>query len=160
MASTLVTLPRRGRFAQRSARSFDAERIRAALASAGQASGEYGAEEAALLTAQVTKVLIHRFHGEAPTVEQIQDVAEQTLIAANHLATARAYIVYREAARHAARRQADAGGCGKLHPTEYLTRCRLARERERQPGLLAGRADPERGGRGHGQLLAVARVHA
>ena len=68
-----------------------------------------------MLTAQVTKVLIHRFHGEAPTVEQIQDVAEQTLIAANHLATARAYIVYRE--QHATLRadKADAGGCGKLH---------------------------------------------
>ncbi len=96
MASTLVTLPREVILRSGQRAPFDAERIRAALASAGQASGEYGAEEAALLTAQVTKVLIHRFHGEAPTVEQIQDVAEQTLIAANHLATARAYIVYRE----------------------------------------------------------------
>ena len=96
MASTLVTLPREVVLRSGQRAPFDAERIRAALASAGQASGEYGAEEAALLTAQVTKVLIHRFHGEAPTVEQIQDVAEQTLIAANHLQTARAYIVYRE----------------------------------------------------------------
>ena len=96
MASTLTSLPREviNRSGQRA--PFDAERIHAALARAGQASGEYGADEAALLTAQVTKVLIHRFHGEAPTIEQIQDVAEQTLIAANHLATARAYIVYRE----------------------------------------------------------------
>ena len=90
MASTLVTLPREVVLRSGQRVSFDPERIRAALASAGQASGENGAEEAALLTAQVTKVLIHRFHGEAPTVEQIQDVAEQTLIAANHLATARA----------------------------------------------------------------------
>ncbi|WP_462390500.1 ribonucleoside triphosphate reductase [Acidovorax sp. Q11] len=96
MVPTLVTLPRDVVLRSGQRVPFDAERIRAALASAGQASGEYGAEEAALLTAQVTKVLIHRFHGEAPTVEQIQDVAEQTLIAANHLATARAYIVYRE----------------------------------------------------------------
>lgn len=105
MASTLVTLPREVVLRSGQRVPFDAERIRAAHASAGQASGEYGAEEAVLLTAQVTKVLIHRFHGEAPTVEQIQDVAEQTLIAAKHLATA----------RHAARGQADAGGCGKLH---------------------------------------------
>jgi hypothetical protein len=41
-------------------------------------------------------VLIHRFHGQPPAIEQIQDVVEQTLIAANHLKTARAYIVYRE----------------------------------------------------------------
>ena len=96
MASTLATLPREVVLRSGQRVPFDAERIRAALASAGQASGEYGADEAALLTAQVTKVLIHRFQGEAPTIEQIQDVAEQTLIAANHLATARAYIVYRE----------------------------------------------------------------
>ncbi|WP_288484534.1 anaerobic ribonucleoside-triphosphate reductase [uncultured Acidovorax sp.] len=113
MASTLVTLPREVVLRSGQRVPFDAERIRAALASAGQASGEYGAEEAALLTAQVTKVLIHRFHGEAPTVEQIQDVAEQTLIAANHLATARAYIVYRE--QHATLRADKQTLVGYLH---------------------------------------------
>lgn len=121
MASTLVTLPREVVLRSGQRVPFDAERIRAALASAGQASGEYGAEEAALLTAQVTKVLIHRFHGEAPTVEQIQDVAEQTLIAANHLATARAYIVYRE--QHATLR-ADKQTLVDVEASinEYLTR--------------------------------------
>lgn len=121
MASTLVTLPREVVLRGGQRVPFDAERIRAALASAGQASGEYGAEEAALLTAQVTKVLIHRFHGEAPTVEQIQDVAEQTLIAANHLATARAYIVYRE--QHATLR-ADKQTLVDVESSinEYLTR--------------------------------------
>ncbi len=121
MASTLVTLPREVVLRSGQRVPFDAERIRAALASAGQASGEYGAEEAALLTAQVTKVLIHRFHGEAPTVEQIQDVAEQTLIAANHLATARAYIVYRE--QHATLR-ADRQTLVDVESSinEYLTR--------------------------------------
>ena len=121
MASTLVTLPREVVLRSGQRVPFDAERIRAALASAGQAAGEYGAEEAALLTAQVTKVLIHRFHGEAPTVEQIQDVAEQTLIAANHLATARAYIVYRE--QHATLR-ADKQTLVDVESSinEYLTR--------------------------------------
>ncbi len=78
---------------------FDAGKIRSAIARAGQATGEYAGEEADLLTAQVTKVLIHRFRGEAPAIEQIQDVVEQALIAANHLKTARAYIAYRD--RHA-----------------------------------------------------------
>ncbi len=121
MASTLVTLPREVVLRSGQRVPFDAERIRAALTSAGQASGEYGGEEAALLTAQVTKVLIHRFHGEAPTVEQIQDVAEQTLIAANHLATARAYIVYRE--QHATLR-ADKQTLVDVESSinEYLTR--------------------------------------
>lgn len=121
MASTLVTLPREVILRSGQRAPFDAERIRAALASAGQASGEFGTEEAALLTAQVTKVLIHRFHGEAPTVEQIQDVAEHTLIAANHLATARAYIVYRE--QHATLR-ADKQTLVDVESSinEYLTR--------------------------------------
>ena len=81
--------------------SFDAGKIRSALLRAGQATGEFGtaefgAAEADLLSAQVMKVLIHRFRGSPPDIERIQDVVEQSLIAANHLATARAYIVYRE----------------------------------------------------------------
>ncbi len=75
---------------------FDAGKIRSALLRAGQASGEFGEAEADLLTAQVAKVLIHSLRGAAPDIERIQDVVEQSLIAANHLATARAYIVYRE----------------------------------------------------------------
>ncbi|MEJ8839820.1 ribonucleoside triphosphate reductase [Ramlibacter sp. AN1133] len=82
---------------------FDASKIENALARAGAASGEFDADEAALLSAQVRKVLMFRFHGQAPQIEQIQDVVEQTLIAANHLKTARAYIVYRE--QHAAMRR-------------------------------------------------------
>ena len=82
---------------------FDARKIENALERAGAASGEFDADEAALLSAQVRKVLMFRFHGQAPHIEQIQDVVEQTLIAANHLKTARAYIVYRE--QHAAMRK-------------------------------------------------------
>ncbi len=100
---------------------FDAGKIRSAIVRAGQATGEYGGDEADLLTAQVTKVLIHRFRGEAPAIEQIQDVVEQTLIAANHLKTARAYIVYRE--RHAklrADRKTVVDVAGSIN--EYLDR--------------------------------------
>ena len=86
---------------------FDASRIRSAMARAGAASGEFGDDEAALLTAQVVKVLVHRFGGGAPHIEQIQDVVEHTLIAANHLQTARAYIAYRS--RHATLRADEAG---------------------------------------------------
>ncbi|MBN2886889.1 MAG: ribonucleoside triphosphate reductase [Chromatiaceae bacterium] len=76
---------------------FDASKIESAILRAGQASGEFGAPEAALLTAQVVKVLAHRCaDGRVPDIEGIQDVVEQTLISANHLNTARAYIVYRE----------------------------------------------------------------
>jgi transcriptional regulator NrdR family protein len=46
--------------------AFDAARIRSALQRAGQASGEFGADEADLLTAQVLKVLAHSFRTAAP----------------------------------------------------------------------------------------------
>jgi len=79
--------------------AFDAAKIRSALLRAGQASGEFGEAEADLLTAQAVKVLAHSFRHAAPDIERIQDVVEQSLIAANHLATARAYIAYRDSHR-------------------------------------------------------------
>lgn len=76
---------------------FDAEKISSAISRAGEATGEFDPDEAALLTKQVVKVLRHRFNkGVLPTIEQIQDVVEQVLISANYYTTARAYIVYRE----------------------------------------------------------------
>ena len=96
-AANLATLPTRVAKRDGAEVPFDARKIESAILRAGQASGEYGELEAALLTAQVVKVLSHRFHGgRAPQIEDIQDVVEQTLIAANHFETARAYIVYRE----------------------------------------------------------------
>ncbi len=96
MEAVLSALPREviKRGGQRA--SFDASKIRSALLRAGQATSEFGEAEADLLTAQAVKVLIHKFHGSPPGIEAIQDVVEQSLIAANHLNTARAYIVYRE----------------------------------------------------------------
>ena len=76
--------------------AFNAGKIAAALARAGAATGEFGETRAAALAAEAVKVIAHRFIGATPTIENIQDVAEQVLIAADFLATARAYIVYRE----------------------------------------------------------------
>ncbi|MBB4267041.1 ribonucleoside-triphosphate reductase [Roseospira visakhapatnamensis] len=75
---------------------FDRDRIRSAIERAGKATGEFEGSEADLLAIQATKVLAHRFHDRTPHIEQIQDVVEQALISANHTATARAFIVYRE----------------------------------------------------------------
>lgn len=76
--------------------SFDSEKILSAIERAGAASGEFGSDEAALLSAQVVKVLSYRYQSEPPHIEKIQDAIEQALISANHLKTARAYVVYRE----------------------------------------------------------------
>ncbi|MGD9638128.1 MAG: ribonucleoside triphosphate reductase [Alphaproteobacteria bacterium] len=75
---------------------FDKTKIFSAIKRAGVATEEFEEEEAKLLTAQVLKVLRHRFEKNAPTIENIQDVVEQVLISSNFFETARAYIVYRE----------------------------------------------------------------
>ena len=79
-----------------SRKRFDAAKIESALARAGAATGEFGADAAAQVTAQVIKVIAHRYPGSAPAIEDIQDIVEQALIAADFVQTARAYIVYRE----------------------------------------------------------------
>jgi ribonucleoside-triphosphate reductase (formate) len=76
--------------------AFNGEKITSAIRRAGAATGEFDAEEARRLSGLVVKVIAHRFHGEAPAIEQIQDIVEQVLISADHFRTARAYIVYRE----------------------------------------------------------------
>ncbi|HCA26112.1 MAG TPA: ribonucleoside triphosphate reductase [Betaproteobacteria bacterium] len=83
--------------------AFDSGKIRSASERAGAAAGEFSSGEAELLAHQVSKVLIHKFRSEPPSIEKIQDVVEQVLISANHFKTARAYIVYRE--RHRSLRQ-------------------------------------------------------
>lgn len=76
--------------------SFDAEKIVSALRRAGEATGEYDADEARLVANQVFKIVKFKFKEETPAVEQVQDIVEQALIASNHLRAARAYIAYRE----------------------------------------------------------------
>jgi len=96
-SSALATLPARVIKRDGEEVSFDASKIESAILRAGQDTGEFGALEASLLTAQVIKVLAHRYdNGHVPDIEGIQDVVEQTLISANHFETARSYIVYRE----------------------------------------------------------------
>ncbi|MGT2457204.1 ribonucleoside triphosphate reductase [Cupriavidus basilensis] len=83
--------------------AFAIERIQSALRRAGVAAGEFNDAQAASLAEQVARVLAYRFHDQTPGVEQIQDVAEQVLIAANYWNTARAFIAYR--GQHARLRQ-------------------------------------------------------
>lgn len=93
--STEYSLPDQVRKRNGQLTLFDPLRIQAAILNAGKASGEFGKEEASLLTNQVLKILTLS-HCTIPTIERIQDTVEQQLISANHLRTARAYIVYRE----------------------------------------------------------------
>ncbi|MGE5090196.1 MAG: ribonucleoside triphosphate reductase [Candidatus Levyibacteriota bacterium] len=91
--------------------AFDVGKIASAIARAGVASGEFGADRAAELAAGVAGTLSLFGVPEASSrgssgdtgpgihVEAIQDRVELALLDAGHRRTARAYIVYRE--RHA-----------------------------------------------------------
>lgn len=100
---------------------FDALKIRSAIERAGAASGEFSGADAHLLAMQAVKVIAHRFADRIPSIEEIQDVVEQVLISANHFATARAYIVYREQ-RARLRRDANAVVDVVSSIDEYLER--------------------------------------
>ncbi|MCL6416394.1 ribonucleoside triphosphate reductase [Aestuariirhabdus sp. Z084] len=75
---------------------FDAEKICRAIELAGDASKEYGAEQAVELTRKVLKVVSFRYTREVPSVEQVQDAVEQVLAMSEFFKTAKAYILYRE----------------------------------------------------------------
>ena len=75
---------------------FDSSKIYNAINKAGTTTGEFGEQESWLLTAQVLKVLKHKFSESLPSIEQIQDIVEQVLISSNYFATAKAYILYRD----------------------------------------------------------------
>ena len=55
--------------------------------------------EAERLTKVVINILLKAVNGELPTVEQVQDIVEQVLMAAGHYEAAKAYILYREKRR-------------------------------------------------------------
>lgn len=102
--------------------AFDERKIALALARAGEATGAFGPDVAARLAADVTARVLARVNpGETVGIEQIQDEAEAALFHAGHLATARAYIVYREkrkTARADQRTRVDV----ESSVNEYLTR--------------------------------------
>ncbi|MCV6609218.1 MAG: ribonucleoside triphosphate reductase [Amphritea sp.] len=96
-ATDLIALPQQLSKRDGSIVSFDKQRIQQALVQAGNASGEFDEAESQLLTHQVIKVLSHRLSKQpVAEIEQMQDIVEQVLISANHIATYRAYVLYRE----------------------------------------------------------------
>jgi ribonucleoside-triphosphate reductase (formate) len=74
---------------------FDAGRIARAIEHAGSATSEFGGDEAERLARRVLVIASATTHDE-PTVEGIQDLVEEVLIASPYRRSARAYILYRE----------------------------------------------------------------
>jgi len=75
---------------------FEASKITRAIAKAGQATGEFGDQEAGLLTMKTLDRAEALVAGSTVEVEQIQDIVEDTLMASPFRATAKAYMLYRE----------------------------------------------------------------
>ncbi len=74
---------------------FDSGRIASAIEQAGKATGEYGSDEAYHLARRVLSIASATIR-DLPTVEGIQDLVEEVLIASPYRRSARAYVIYRE----------------------------------------------------------------
>lgn len=75
---------------------FDQEKITNAIYKAALAVGGSNQELAEQISNKVVKILEDNFPDALPTVEEIQDVVERTLIKEGHDETAKAYITYRQ----------------------------------------------------------------
>jgi len=76
--------------------AFDQEKITEAIWKAAQAVGGRDRNLAKRLSNQVVRLLVERFAGKIPGVEDIQDIVEKVLIENGHARTAKAYILYRK----------------------------------------------------------------
>ena len=75
---------------------FDPERITNAISKAGAATGEFDRDTAKKLTIKVLAIAQQVIKDRIPTVEEIQDIVEEVLMASPYRKTAKAYIIYRE----------------------------------------------------------------
>jgi ribonucleoside-triphosphate reductase len=82
---------------------FDSSKITAAIAKAGNITGEFDDREARKLTLRVLTLAHEMRPGPTPEVEEIQDIVERVLLDSPYYKTAKAYILYRE--QHAQIRQ-------------------------------------------------------
>lgn len=74
---------------------FKVEKITEALKKAGAVTGEFKIEEAEKLTEKVLEKAAECIEKRIPTVEQVQDVVEKTLLESEYKRTAKAYADYR-----------------------------------------------------------------
>ena len=75
---------------------FDAEKITHAIAKAGAATEEYDSGTARRLMIKVLALTEQLLGDQVPSVEEIQDIVEETLLQSPYRKTAKAYIIYRD----------------------------------------------------------------
>lgn len=79
--------------------AFDPSRIVRAIGKAVAESKEFGEAETKRLAEIVVNIMVKSKNHHIPSVEEVQDVVEQVLMAAGHYQTAKRYILYREERR-------------------------------------------------------------
>ncbi len=75
--------------------AFDATKIERAILRAGEATSAFDASVAHELASKTITLLSRLYLSQVPTVEDVQDAVEKTLMASRYKKTAKAYIVYR-----------------------------------------------------------------
>jgi ribonucleoside-triphosphate reductase (formate) len=75
---------------------FNADKITNAIAKAGVASGEFDLRTSRKLCIKVLNLAEKLYDGNIMTVEEIQDIVEEVLLASPYRKTAKAYIIYRD----------------------------------------------------------------
>lgn len=75
---------------------FKGEKIVDAIAKAGASTGEFGVKRARRIAAKVLSIISEIYQYDVPSVEEVQDVVEDVLMAGAFKQTAKAYILYRE----------------------------------------------------------------
>ncbi|WP_431920999.1 adenosylcobalamin-dependent ribonucleoside-diphosphate reductase [Nonomuraea jabiensis] len=91
----MAVLPREVRKRDGTVVAFDPEQIRRAIQRAAAEAGVPDPGVTGKAAHQVVDQIAARFDGRAPTVEQVQDVVEDTLMAVGLTGIARAYMIYR-----------------------------------------------------------------
>ncbi|MDD4294523.1 MAG: ribonucleoside triphosphate reductase [Candidatus Omnitrophica bacterium] len=76
--------------------SFTPQKIVIAIKKAGEATGEFDEKVARRLTIKVLNLVQHLVSDRVPTVEELQDIVEEVLLASPYKKTAKAYVIYRD----------------------------------------------------------------
>ena len=75
--------------------TFNIDKMANAIFKAAQSVGGSDYQESMDIACRITENMDENFRGTIPTVEQVQDIVEKTLIEEGHAKTAKAYILYR-----------------------------------------------------------------
>ncbi len=75
---------------------FNPQKITKAIEKAGEATGEFSGKVAQKLTYRALNLAQQFFMDKEPTVEDVQDIVEEVLLASPYKRTAKAYILYRD----------------------------------------------------------------